>query len=59
MWTAAEEKHRPAQGTPEIQRLDLAEAMLQLHAMDAGDVREFPWLEPPTTAAVERRRRRW
>jgi len=53
LWTQAEEKHRPAQGTPEIQRLDLAEALLSLHAMDAGDVREFPWLQPPTAAAVE------
>ncbi|HEV8378122.1 MAG TPA: ATP-dependent helicase HrpB [Tepidisphaeraceae bacterium] len=53
LWTVGEEKHRPAQGTPEIQRLDLAEALLSLHAMDVGDVREFPWLQPPTTAAVE------
>ncbi|HEV8293267.1 MAG TPA: DEAD/DEAH box helicase, partial [Tepidisphaeraceae bacterium] len=53
LWTVGEEKHRPAQGTPEIQRLDLAEALLSLHAMDVGDVGAFPWLQPPTTAAVE------
>ena len=53
LWTQSEEKHRPAQSTPEIQRLDLAEAILQLHAMNVGDVAEFPWLQPPTAAAVE------
>jgi len=57
LWTQAEEKHRPAQGTPEIQRLDLAEALLQLHAMEMGDVKEFPWLQAPTAAAVEQAQR--
>src|SRR5438445_373163 len=43
--------------TLELQRLDLAEAMLQLHAMEVGDVREFPWLQPPTVASVEQAER--
>jgi ATP-dependent helicase HrpB len=53
LWTQSDDRHRPAQSTPEIQRLDLAEALLQLHAMDVGDVAAFPWLEPPTAAAME------
>src|SRR3989440_32003 len=57
LWTVGGEKHRAAQGTAEIQRLDLAEALLQLHAMDVGEVSEFPWLEPPTAASVEQAER--
>ena len=37
---------------PEIQRCDLAEAILRMKAWQLGEVETFPFLEPPTAAAV-------
>ena len=54
LWPHAEHDVRPAHGDPEIRRLDLAECVLQLNAMNVEDVRAFPWLEPPEDTAVER-----
>lgn len=39
--------------TPEIQRLDLAGAMLDLSALGIQDISKFVWYEPPTTEALE------
>jgi ATP-dependent helicase HrpB len=52
LWTQADDRHRPPHSTPEIQRLDLTDALLQIYAMNVGDPREFPWLQPPIAAAV-------
>lgn len=52
LWGEQEHRHRPAHSTPEVRRLDLAEVLLQLHAMGIGDVKHFDWLEPPDSAAV-------
>ena len=52
LWPRAERYARPERDVPEIQRLDLAEAVLQLHAMEAGDIESFPWLDPPAPDAV-------
>ena len=54
LWTQTEQTARPARETPEIRRLDLAEAVLQLKSLGVDDVLDFPWLEPPETPAVER-----
>jgi hypothetical protein len=56
LWTVAEEKHRPA-GDAEIQRLDLAEALAQLHAMDVGMWESV--VAAPTADSVQQPRRRW
>ncbi|HEX2970848.1 MAG TPA: ATP-dependent helicase HrpB [Tepidisphaeraceae bacterium] len=57
LWTELEQRNRPGHETPEIQRLDLAEVLLQLHAMGVADPKHFPWLEAPSELAVEQARR--
>jgi len=52
MWPRSERFARPERDLPEIQRLDLTEAVLQLHAMGAGDIETFLWLDPPEPRAV-------
>lgn len=54
LWTEREHEQRPAQTLPEIQRVDLAETVLLLKALGFSRVTDFPWLEPPAAAAVER-----
>lgn len=52
LWTEFENKGRPAQSTPEIKRLDLAEAILWLKSLGVHDIAGFGWLEPPEPQAV-------
>jgi ATP-dependent helicase HrpB len=52
LWSAAAHRARPEQTEPEIRRVDLAGAVLQLLCMGEADVLHFPWLEPPREAAV-------
>lgn len=44
---------RPAFTPPEIQRSNLAEVILRMLAMNLGDVRDFPFLDPPAPQAVK------
>jgi ATP-dependent helicase HrpB len=53
LWSAAAQRGRPEQTEPEIRRVDLAGAVLQLLSLGETDVLRFPWLEPPRTASVE------
>jgi len=55
LWPRAEAQARPERDTPEIQRVDLSEAVLQLQALgvDAGD---FPWLDAPPPARLAQAR---
>lgn len=43
---------RPVYGQPEIQRANLAEVILRMKAFHLGDIETFPFLDPPTPAAV-------
>ena len=43
---------RPEFTDPEILRTNLAAVILQMTAIDLGDVASFPFVEPPDTAAV-------
>jgi ATP-dependent helicase HrpB len=43
---------RPRHDVPEIARADLAETLLMLAALDAGDLADFPWFEAPPAAAL-------
>src|SRR5262249_10609663 len=43
---------RPEQTEPEIRRVDLAGAVLQLLCWGEADVLNFPWLDPPPAATV-------
>ena len=54
LWTEAEHADRPAQETPEVRRLDLAEVVLTLKASGVEDVHTFRWLEPPERKALDR-----
>lgn len=54
LWPAQEHRSRDAHDTPEVRRLDLAQALLQLKAMGAQDVEAFDWFEAPEPAAIER-----
>jgi ATP-dependent helicase HrpB len=54
MWTESGHLNRPERNTPEIQRSDLAEAVLLLHSLHIRKAAEFDWLDKPDVAAVER-----
>jgi ATP-dependent helicase HrpB len=52
LWSASAHLGRPEQTEPEIRRVDLAGAVLQLMYLGETDVLRFPWLEPPKEATV-------
>jgi ATP-dependent helicase HrpB len=52
LWSASAHLGRPEQTEPEIRRVDLAGAVLQLMHLGETDVLHFPWLEPPKEATV-------
>jgi ATP-dependent helicase HrpB len=52
LWSALAHRSRPEQTEPEIRRVDLTGAVLQLLCLGEKDVLHFPWLEPPREAAV-------
>ncbi|MEX0776915.1 MAG: ATP-dependent helicase HrpB [Phycisphaeraceae bacterium] len=54
LWMEMEQRGRAAHDTPEILRVDLAEAMLHLLSMGVADVRAFPWYQPPQAMALDR-----
>jgi len=43
---------RPAYSTPEIQRANLAEVILRMLASRLGQVENFPFIDPPSAAAI-------
>lgn len=47
LWDEAGHRSRPEQTLPEIQRVDLCAAVLQLLALGETDAARFPWLDPP------------
>jgi ATP-dependent helicase HrpB len=52
LWGAAAHLGRPEQTAPEVRRVDLPGAVLQLLCWGEKDVMAFPWLEPPPEASV-------
>ena len=54
LWTESGQLDRPERNTPEIQRSDLAEAVLLLHSLGIKRAAEFDWLDKPDPQAVER-----
>jgi ATP-dependent helicase HrpB len=53
LWSEGAHRARPEQTEPEIRRVDLAGAVLQLLCLGETDILRFPWLEPPREATVE------
>jgi ATP-dependent helicase HrpB len=54
LWTESNHLNRPERHTPEIQRCDLAEAVLLLHSLGIRQAAQFDWLDKPDPQAVER-----
>jgi ATP-dependent helicase HrpB len=52
LWSAGSHLGRPEQTEPEIRRVDLAGAVLQLFNLGETEVLRFPWLEAPKEATV-------
>ncbi|MDT5157584.1 MAG: ATP-dependent helicase HrpB [Acidobacteriota bacterium] len=53
LYTAQDFGARPEHETPEVQRLDLAESVLELRAAGVGDLAEFEWFESPSPESLE------
>jgi ATP-dependent helicase HrpB len=53
LWTEAAHRARPLAETPEVRRVDLSSAALQLACWIEPDPAVFPWYEPPRAAAWE------
>jgi len=47
LWTEAGQRHRPARETPEIHRVDLAEAVLTFRALGVSDWTQLALPDPP------------
>ncbi len=54
LWSRRDHLRRPAYGSPEIMRLDLADAALRLHAWGERDLATFEFFEAPPRSALER-----
>ena len=52
LWDEAGHRSRPEQTEPEIRRIDLAGAVLQLYSFGETDLAAFPWFEPPRPDAI-------
>jgi ATP-dependent helicase HrpB len=52
LWSEVSHRSRPEQTEPEIRRVDLAGAVLQLLCMGETDLRHVPWLETPPEVTV-------
>lgn len=53
LWTASEHRTRPADIEPELARVDLSSAVLQLIAFGEQDPAAFPWPEPPPRSKLD------
>jgi ATP-dependent RNA helicase HrpB len=56
LWPSAAHRSRLPYELPEIERVDLAGALLQVLCWIEPEVATFPWYEPPPTGAIERAR---
>ena len=54
LWSLAEHRSLAERDEPEIRRVDLARAVLELRAWGEADPAAFPWFEAPEPAALER-----
>ena len=56
LWPEAAHRHRSDFEIPEIRRVDLAGAVLQLLCWIEPDIEQFPWFEPPAGGALQQAR---
>ncbi|QDV23749.1 ATP-dependent helicase HrpB [Aureliella helgolandensis] len=52
LWDEVSARSRPQQLDPEVLRVDIAGAVLQLLCWGESDIAAFPWITPPPTAAI-------
>ncbi len=52
LYTAQDFAARPVYDAPEVERLDLAAAALELHALGIDDLSAFTWFAPPPAPAL-------
>jgi ATP-dependent RNA helicase HrpB len=57
LWPEATHRSRPELELPEIERADLAGAVLQVLCWADPDLAAFPWFEPPSSSALDRAQR--
>jgi ATP-dependent helicase HrpB len=53
LYTKHDHDARPEHDAPEVQRMDLADVALALHAAGERELRAFPWFEAPGAASIE------
>lgn len=53
LWTEREQRALAEHDVPEVRRVDLCGAVLQLLCWGEADLRAFPWYEPPPAAAID------
>ncbi|MSU36135.1 MAG: ATP-dependent RNA helicase HrpA [Pedosphaera sp.] len=53
LYSEADFSERPPFTQPEIQRANLAEVILRMKAFHLGDIETFPFLNPPSPAAIQ------
>lgn len=54
LWSTTDHSRREEFETPEVHRIDLAEAILLLKAAGIPEPRDFRWLDTPTEASLEK-----
>lgn len=54
LWSEGEQRSLDEEDEPEIRRVDLASAALQLYSWGESDLKQFGWFEPPVEAALAR-----
>ena len=57
LWSETEQARRAEFAAPEVHRVDLAEAVLQLKAAGLAELRNFRWFDAPTEASLSRAER--
>ncbi len=56
LWDANHHRVRSAQTEPEVRRVDLVGAVLQLIALGENDLEQFPWFEAPRAESLQQAR---
>lgn len=54
LWSESDHARRPEFESPEVHRVDLAEAVLLLKSAGVAEIRNFRWFDAPTEAALSR-----
>ncbi len=52
LYSAEDHDSRPEFTDPEIQRTNLASVLLQMASLDLGNIKDFPFLDPPDSRAI-------